>query len=80
MKSKSQLFRRVGRSATIPLDGVPTIPSELHQRWSLGNDEAEETGEVTQVALAAREIRRRQLAKLSGNPDVQLPEEMPRYA
>lgn len=80
MRKTTKTFRRVGRSATIPLDGVETIPTELHRQLSLGNDEEGLHLEVNQVALAAREIRRRQLAKLSGNPDVQLPEEMPRYA
>lgn len=80
MKKAKTQFRRVGRSATIPLDGVPTIPQDLHQRLSLGDDAEGLHLEVNQVALAAREIRRRQLAKLSGQADIELPEEMPRYA
>lgn len=77
---KQILRRRSERQGAVPLEGVPTIEGELHQRFSLGDDpDGAELGSFA-VAAAAIEIRRRQMARLQQDPNFTLPDEMPRYA
>lgn len=78
--------KRKTRSATIPLEGVPSIPDALHAAFAQADDQDGATfgelGElgIDHIAVAATEIRRRQMAKLRNQPDFELPAEMPRWA
>lgn len=74
--------RRKSRSATVSMTGVPTIPAELHQQFRLDREPSEELAELglDYIGVATAEIRRRQLAKHSGQPNIELPEEMGRWA
>lgn len=78
--------RRSERQQAVPLDGIPTVPADLHLAFLRGADaDGEGHGElgeigVDTIAAATAEIRRRQLARMTKDPDFQLPEEMPRWA
>lgn len=77
---KKKLLRRITKASKVPLVGVPTIGKELHQRFTLGDDPDGGEHHAGEIAAAATEIRRRQLAKLAQNPELELPAEMERYA
>ena len=81
-----RLTGTVRRRQSVPLDGIPTVPPDLHLAFLRGDDaDGEGHGElgeigVDTIAAATAEIRRRQLARMTKNPDFELPEEMPRWA
>lgn len=77
--------RKSERQSMVSLVGIPTIPESLHHAFGIGNDpEGADLGEIGELGLdhigvATAEIRRRQLARLTGNPDFQLPDETRRW-
>lgn len=77
--------RKSERQVMVPLDGIPTMPPDLHAAFLRGEDfdgaKHGQMGEigVDAIAAATAEIRRRQLAHLTKNPDFELPDEMRRW-